>query len=386
MRSLITTRRYNNQKERKLKQALACGDYRYEHSYWYGTNLKPNWHHVGIFLGLTFGLTWLLDLAIFLRGGLGIPGISTFQQLQTLLPAFSAIVLGLFFFPESPIYRDRPAGKGRWFYYYFLLLAGIYALGALGVWFSPTQITAVMVSVITQVLALAGLFVLIVLRFTAGHEAMASVWLTWGNGRTWLIFGLGIVVYYILQVVLNALFGMGGAKLAPVGLPPNISPFFLLIAGGIQSVLLAPILFIVIYFGEEFGWRGYLQSELFKLGRVRGVLLLSVIWGVWHWPVILMGVNYPGHPALGLLLMTLYATGNAVILSYAVLRSGSILLAAYLHGLIDQVINFLVAMGFRPHDPAFSFGIGIYGIVTLAIIAILLLRDPLWQDKGNSLG
>ena len=29
-----------------------------------------NWRHVVAFLGLTFGLTWLLDLAVYLRGGL----------------------------------------------------------------------------------------------------------------------------------------------------------------------------------------------------------------------------------------------------------------------------------------------------------------------------
>src|SRR5512136_782796 len=94
-------------------------------------SLAPNWRHVGAFLGLTFGLTWLLDLAIYLRGGLATPGMTTILQLQMLLPAFSAIVLGLFFFRESPIHRSRPAGPGRWFHYYFLALTAIYAAGAL---------------------------------------------------------------------------------------------------------------------------------------------------------------------------------------------------------------------------------------------------------------
>ena len=39
------------------------------------THFAPNWRHVGIFLALSFGLTWLLDLAIYLRGGLGSTGI-----------------------------------------------------------------------------------------------------------------------------------------------------------------------------------------------------------------------------------------------------------------------------------------------------------------------
>jgi membrane protease YdiL (CAAX protease family) len=349
-------------------------------------SLAPNWRHVGAFLGLTFGLTWLLDLVIYLRGGLGIPGMVTVLQLQMLLPAFSAIVLGLFFFPESPIYRGRPAGRGRWFYYYFLLLTAVYALAALVVWLAPAQATVALVSTISLLLAFLGLLVLVVLRFVAGREAMARVWLAWGNWRYWLVFGLAFVAYYALQAVLNAVFGLGQAKLAPiVALPPGLSPDVFLILAGVQSVLLAPILAVVIALGEEYGWRGYLQSELLKMGRVRGVLLLGVIWGAWHWPIILMGFNYPDHPLLGVVLMTLYTTGFAVVLGYAVLKSGSVLLAAYLHALNNQVVAFIVILGFKPFDTAFSFDIGVYGIATLAIVALLVLRDPVWRGKGSNL-
>ena len=83
--------------------------------------------------------------------------------------------------------------------------------------------------------------------------------------------------------------------------------------------------------------------------------------------------------------MTLYTTGLAVVLGYAVLKSGSVLLAAYLHAVNNQVAAFIVAMGFRPHDPAFSFVIGIYGIATLAVVALLILRDPIWRGRGSTL-
>jgi membrane protease YdiL (CAAX protease family) len=345
----------------------------------------PNWRHVGAFLGLTFGLTWLLDLAIYLRGGLRIPGIVAILQLQMLLPAFSAIVLGLFFFPESPIYRSRLAGRGRWFYYYFLVLTLIYAVGTLIIWVSPAQSTMAVLAAIPLILAFLGLLVLIVLRLAAGREAMARVWLAGGNWRYWVLFGLGFVVYYVLQAALNAYSGLGGAKLAPPAIPAGLSPNAFLILATVQSVLLAPFLAIVIAFGEEYGWRGYLQSELLKIGRVRGVLLLGVIWGAWHWPLILMGYNYPGYPLLGVALMTLYTTGLAVVLGYAVLRSGSVLLAAYLHALNNQVLNFIAAMGFKSFDPAFSFNIGIYGIATLAIVVLLVLRDPVWRGRGSNL-
>jgi CAAX protease family protein len=345
------------------------------------TSLAPNWRHVGAFLGLAFGLTYLLDLAIYLRGGLKIPGIVASLQLQMLLPAFSAIVLGLFFFPESPIHRSRSAGRGRWFYYYFLLLTLIYALGTLAIWFSPSQSMIAVLATIPLLLAFLGLLLLFVLRFTAGREAMIQVGLAWGQGRYWVLFGLGFVVYYVLQSVLNAAFGLGSAKFAPIPTPLGMSQNVFVLLAVVQSVLLAPFLAIVIAFGEEYGWRGYLQNELFKMGRVRGVLLLGVIWGAWHWPLILMGYNYPGHPLLGLLLMTLYTTGLAVVLGYAVLRTGSVLLSSYLHALNNQVLAFILAMGFKPFDNAFSFDIGIYGIATLTIVALFILRDPIWRKE-----
>ncbi len=348
-------------------------------------DLAPNWRHVGAFLSLTFGLTWLLDLVIYLRGGLSAPGIVTILQLQMLLPAFSVILLGLFFFPESPIYKGRPAGKGRWFYYYFLALTLIYALGVLSIWLSPSQGTISMLAAIPLLVAYLGLLVLVGLRLAAGREAMARVRLGWGNARYWLIMGLGVVAFYALQAALNALFGLGPASLAPIGAPPGLSSQTFLILGGVQSVLLAPVLAIVIAFGEEYGWRGYLQSELVKLGRVRGVLLVGVIWGAWHWPLILMGWSYPGYPLPGLVLTALFTTGLAVVLGFAVLKTGSILLAAYLHALNDQVTAFLVALGFTPFNPVFSFGVGIYGIATLATVALLVLRDPAWRSKGGSL-
>jgi membrane protease YdiL (CAAX protease family) len=350
------------------------------------TRFAPNWRHVGAFLGLTFSLTWLLDLAIYLRGGLDTPAIVPLLQLQMLLPAFSAVLLGLLFFSENPIFYRRSAGPGRWFYYYFLLLTVLYAFGALGAWLAPAQGKFTQLATLVPLfLSFLGLLLLVALRFAAGHAAMARVGLSWGGWRYWLLFGLAFIAFYILQVALNASFGLGPVQVAPIPAPPGFNPQAFLVVGAVQTVLLAPFLGIVIAFGEEFGWRGYLQSELFKLGRVRGVLLVGVIWGAWHWPLILMGYNYPGYPLLGLVLMALYTTGLAVVLGYAVLRTRSVLLAAYLHALNDQVAAFLVALGYKPFDPVFSFGIGIYGLATLAIAALLILRDPIWRGKGSNL-
>jgi hypothetical protein len=149
-----------------------------------------NGRHVAAFLGLTFGLTWLLDLVVYLGGGLAAsPGIVTVLQFQMLLPGFSAIVLGLFLFPESPLYfrqaeLQKQAGPARWFYYYFLLLTVASGLSAAASLIPNPLTVRVVASSTPVVLSLVGLILLVVLRVRTGRKAMERVWLGWAIGQT----------------------------------------------------------------------------------------------------------------------------------------------------------------------------------------------------------
>jgi membrane protease YdiL (CAAX protease family) len=337
------------------------------------------------FLGLTFGLTYLIDLVIYLRGGLTSPGWYNAILLAGMMPAFSAILLGLFFFPGSPIFHKRSVGRGRWFYYFFLVYTAIIAIGVISIGLVPTDQMVKLITRAPTLVMLVGLPLLIVLRFASGREAMARVWLSWGKRRYWLLFGLAYVAFYVLQAALNALFGLGPSEMVLSPAPQGFNPYLYTILKSGGTLLLGSVLSIVTLFGEEYGWRGYLQSELFKLGRVRGVLLLGVIWGAYHWPVILMGYNYPGYPLFGLMLMVLDCTASGVVLSYAVLKSGSVLLAAFLHAVGNVIMSPIVEMGFKPFDRVFTFFNGIYGIAMLTVIAFFILRDPIWREKGGSL-
>src|SRR5512136_205294 len=127
----------------------------------------PMFDKKGVFWFL--GLTWLIDLVIYLRGGLGARGAINGMQLQMMMPALSAILLGLFFLPQSPIYHRRPAGRGRWFYYIFLLFTVIMAFTSLGTLLAPEAMPPAVAYAPLLVSAL-GLLVLIVLRFAAGRE------------------------------------------------------------------------------------------------------------------------------------------------------------------------------------------------------------------------
>jgi len=360
------------------------------------TNRGVNWKQVGWFLGLTFGFSWLIDLVLWLAADYGQnTATGMLLQLQMLVPAFCAIVLGMFVFKNNPLYdlrvnRERP----RIFFYYYIVFTLIYvALGVVSL-VATDATTLITVAGAAQGLTLLGLIILIVLRFVSGREAYARAGLAGGKWIYWVLFGLGFALLYLVQTGLNYLLDLGQAvdvmeyiaAVAPEQVAQmQMSPAALFWATALQSVLLAPFMALLFGFGEEFGWRGYLQSELIKIGKRKGILLLGIIWGLWHAPVILMGHNYPGYPVAGVFLMTAYTIGLAFLFGYAVLKSGSVLLAAYLHALNNQVVSFLIMMVYTPDDPVFSFGVGLYGIAFLAVVVLLVLRDPIWRESDSEL-
>jgi membrane protease YdiL (CAAX protease family) len=233
-----------------------------------------------------------------------------------------------------------------------------------------------------------GLILLVVLRWRGGREAFAGAGLAGGKWHVWLLYGLGLVAFYGLQTLLNYVFKLGQVVDLKVALPQmaaaNLPASALLPILALNTLIVGPFIGLIITFGEEYGWRGYLQTELTRLGRIRGVFLLGVIWGIWHWPVIWMGYNYPGQPLLGSIAMVLVCVILAYFLAYAVFKSNGIWTAAYLHALSNQAMSFFAMALVMPGSILFSFGIGIPSLVLGGIIVLLILRDPIWKVSEPS--
>lgn len=373
------------------------------------SNQAPNWRNISLFLGLTFILTWGLNLFMWLgKDKLG-QSATLLLQLQMLLPTFCAILLSLFIFKESPLYRKnyvstlqpetdqadgiqrsgRKVYGPRWFFYAYLLFTLVYAgLGVLAL-AQPDQ--GLVISSIGGSINILILIILIVIRALSGKQAFGRAGLRDGKPLQWLLYGLAFVLFYGLSTALNAAFGLGE--------PSDPAALLTAMSGGqqsidmplstlrlvlfVQMVIVGPLLGLIMGFGEEYGWRNYLQSELIKLGKGRGVLLLGVIWGVWHFPVIWMGHNYPGYPVWGSLVMTGYTILLGFVLGYAMLKTGSIWLVAFLHAINNQAVAFFTVAFYQVENPLFSFGIGVYGLLTLLPIVALLLRDKVWRSEGE---
>jgi len=107
--------------------------------------------------------------------------------------------------------------------------------------------------------------------------------------------------------------------------------------GSINELVLSLILgypvMLFMLLGEEIAWRGYLQEKLIKtFGGWKGLVILGIIWGIWHLPLSLQGHNLPDNPLFETLVSTpLMCIALALMIGYYGLNSKSIFIGLLLH-------------------------------------------------------
>jgi len=335
------------------------------------------------FIVLTFVLTYSLNLGMALAFNFKLPAEArTSMMTMMLVPAFSAIVLKMFFEKDSEIYFRTFREKTRLFFYFFLLYFAVFLTLSVASWSSPQYVE--LADTLTFAMTSLGLLFLVALRFMLGGDAFRRAGLSFGSPKYYLIFGSLLVALYGGMAWLNCNLGLGTSiRLEELFVTSDIeAPGLMgaLILMGIQLIIISPFLTLLVTFGEEYGWRSYLQTELTGIvGKIKATLLVGLVWGVWHAPVIAMGHNYPGYPMQGVFLMIAYTVALSVIFGLAFLKSGSVWLVSYMHGVNNQSASFFYAFCCMPSDPVFSFGIGLYGIAIFAAVAVLLLKSKAWK-------
>jgi membrane protease YdiL (CAAX protease family) len=98
---------------------------------------------------------------------------------------------------------------------------------------------------------------------------------------------------------------------------------------------LAPFINVLFALGEELGWRGFLLPHLLPLGQWKAILISGIIWGIWHAPAIVQGLNYLGYPILGIFMMIIFCILLGTIFSWLYLNTKSPWVAALAHGSIN---------------------------------------------------
>lgn len=160
-------------------------------------------------------------------------------------------------------------------------------------------------------------------------------------------------------------------------------PAWLMLISIVFSGLLAGITVNAIAaFGEEYGWRNYLVGVLREVKYWKASLFIGIVWGIWHFPLILMGHNYPNEPYWGVLLMVVMCILLGVIELYFVLKTKSMIVAAIMHGTVNALAGVVIYFTLGGND--FLNGMpGLSGFIVMALTIVCLWIYDKYIAKEN---
>jgi membrane protease YdiL (CAAX protease family) len=136
-------------------------------------------------------------------------------------------------------------------------------------------------------------------------------------------------------------------------IPPACILAALLLLRALVSPAFTPNLFpvgllfgVIAGFFEEFGWSGFAYPRMrARVGPLRGALLLGLLWGLWHLPVVdSLGAASPHGHALPefFLAFILVLMSLRLLIAWVFTRTGSLLMAQSMHA---SSTGFLVVLG-----------------------------------------
>ena len=161
----------------------------------------------------------------------------------------------------------------------------------------------------------------------------------------------------------------------------QISPMVMIGLTLVSGLTMGVSINAIVAFGEEYGWRNYLVGALKEVKFWKASLFIGIVWGIWHFPLILMGHNYPNEPYWGVLLMVVFCVLLGIIELYFVLKAKSMIVAAILHGTVNAVSGMTIYFTMGGND--FLNGMaGLSGFIVMgaAILCIWIYDKYMAKD------
>ncbi|WP_228282463.1 CPBP family intramembrane glutamic endopeptidase [Brevibacterium atlanticum] len=299
------------------------------------------WLEVGIFIVVAFGLAWLACLPLWLSDeGIGDP-VALLICGSAMM--FSPLVAGIV---AHIVQRRRARDRGeamssapRYF--------GFWPLRPFGrvIWMT--------------VAAFFGIMVLVVL----GYLVAAA-------------FGWGRFDFTGLSAFKEQVATLPGMSSIPVAVAV-VGYLLLMIAGSLAN--------FGVTIGEEFGWRGWLLTSLRPLGTWPALLIVGVIWGLWHAPLILLGYNFNRPDIVGLGLMVGGCVTLGILFGWLRLRTGSVWPAvaahAALNGSAGMLLGLFLTAGAPAPDSALVAYLGVSGWIVSALVTVVLVATGQFREQ-----
>lgn len=267
---------------------------------------------------IAFGLPFLMGVPLGMAQRAGY-ATDAFANAQMFYPAAGAMAAMLLTWPKGALPRR--------FFWFYLLCTVLMAGCCLGVLAAPAANWLVLCSAVI----VAASVIAWVLLLTHKKPVREAAGLRWHGGAG----ALGYVALFLALRTASVFISM-----ALAGQLGGYAAYWMTAAPWVTMLMLVPNFFLSFlpFFGEEYGWRYFLQPRLqSRFGPRGGVLLLGVLWGLWHLPLNLF--YYAPDTALQSVasqLVTCVCFG--VFFAWAYMRTNNIWTAVLLHYFNNNMI------------------------------------------------
>lgn len=284
-----------------------------------------------IYVLIAYGISYLLGIFMWYGYANGLDN-SAFPNAQMMYPAGGVIMAYL-----ATKKGDTLLPKA--FYWFFIIMTGFMIFCAILSVLMPNSMEAVTgVSIlpwnlILQVIVTFSSVVFWILLLVSGKEKRAAYGL---KGKKWKTSFLCILLFvglYFFRTGAESLLGGQWSDFAAL----FTSPFTWL-----MLCLSLPINFFLVvtpFFGEEYGWRYFLQPLLQKRFGLRGgVILLGVVWGLWHLPINFFYYTTPDMGLQSCIAQQITCISLSIFMAYAYMKTENIWVPAVIHYLNNNLI------------------------------------------------
>ena len=227
-----------------------------------------------------------------------------------------------------------------------------------------------------------GSMIVLILSFAGKKEINESAGIAHKNIKKSALLIVLFVVLLIIRVVValalgDAMNGTSGSIAAVLKSCTSLN--------SVATLIMLPFSFFMAhltFFGEEYGWRYYLQPLMEKkFGYRLGILFFGIIWGIWHIDIDFMYYTKESGPAM-LVSQIITCISISIFFSYVMIKTQNLWAVVIMHFLNNNIAGVLMGglEGMQNQSSSWK-DIPPEIIASICFIAFILL--PVFNSKKN---
>lgn len=282
-----------------------------------------------IFLLISYGVTYVMGILTWYGSTIPVE-MSVFPTAQMFYPAAGVMLAYLLTNREDSLLP-------KCFYITFILVTILMLACAVLSIAMPGQTATLngtpisLWALLSQYATIGGSIICWISLLISGKKRRAAYGLKWQNWKASVLCILVFIVLYFGRAAIA--YAMDGQAEVMLEILANPAAWVYL--------LFTPVNFFLAFaafFGEEYGWRYYLQPLLQKrFGLRKGVLILGVAWGIWH---VFLDFFFYTTPDRGLIMTTsqiITCVTLGIFFAWAYMKTNNIWVPVILHFLNNNL-------------------------------------------------